>query len=230
MVETNMETGEETTHNGAKTPQEGGAENVQSTDGGGDGVTTPENGAVTPDCSGTGDAAGTASGGDGQPVHDGPGFEERIAALEAQVAAEHDLYLRKAADFENYRKRSVKERQDAIDFANQSLLLDLIPILDDFERALKTAGSSQKTEADFTTLFEGIGMIEKRLSSQLENKWQLKRFESAGEPFDPEKHEALMMEKSADVTEAAVFEDFVKGYTLKDRVVRPAKVKVIMPE
>jgi molecular chaperone GrpE len=73
-------------------------------------------------------------------------------------------------------------------------------------------------------------MIEKRLVSQLENKWGLKRFDSAGEVFDPNRHEAIMMEKSADAEEPLVAEDFIKGYTLKDRVVRPAKVKVIMPE
>ncbi|MDR2491745.1 MAG: nucleotide exchange factor GrpE [Spirochaetaceae bacterium] len=219
MVETNMETGKEMTQNGAP-PSSENVEGAQSADSGNNCVTAPENAAAEPDCSGA----------EGQPAGGQPSVEERIAALEAQAAAEHDLYLRKAADFDNYRKRTTKEKQDAIDFANQSLLLDLIPILDDFERAVKTAGSSQKTEADFTAFLEGVGMIEKRLSSQLENKWQLKRFESAGEPFDPEKHEALAMEKSADHTEAVVLEDFVKGYMLKGRVIRPAKVKVIMPE
>jgi molecular chaperone GrpE len=73
-------------------------------------------------------------------------------------------------------------------------------------------------------------MIEKRLSSQLENKWGLKRFDSAGTPFDPNRHEALMMEKSPDIAEPVVQEDFLKGYALKDRIVRSAKVKVLMPE
>jgi molecular chaperone GrpE len=152
--------------------------------------------------------------------------EERIAELEARLAEAGDQFLRKAADFENFRKRMNREKQDAIDFANQSLLLDLIPIIDDFERALK----SSETSRDFNSLYEGIGMIEKRLSSQLESKWGLRRFDSEGEPFDPNRHEALMMEKSAEITEPKVVEDFLKGYTLKDRVVRSAKVKVLMPE
>jgi molecular chaperone GrpE len=156
--------------------------------------------------------------------------EEKIAALEAEKADLKDQYLRKAADFENFRKRMSKEKQDAIDFANQSLLLDIIPVVDDFDRALEAAGSSQKTEKDFDTLTDGIKMIESRLLSQLENKWQLKRFESKGEVFDPAKHEALMMEKSAEVTESIVTDDFQKGYTLRDRVIRSAKVKVTMPE
>ncbi|MDR0409310.1 MAG: nucleotide exchange factor GrpE [Spirochaetaceae bacterium] len=155
---------------------------------------------------------------------------EKIAELERKLAELSDQYLRKAADFENFRKRIVKEKQDAIEFANQSLLLDLIAILDDFERAISVAGASAKTEADFDSFREGIVMIEKRLLSQLENKWGLKRYDSAGTPFDPERHEALFMEKSPDVSEPTVKEDFAKGYTLKDRVVRTAKVKVAMPE
>jgi molecular chaperone GrpE len=156
--------------------------------------------------------------------------EQKIADLETELAGLKDQYLRKAADFDNFRKRMNKEKQEAIDFANQNLLLDLIPVIDDFERAIKAADGSTKTEADFDALNTGIKMVEQRLYSILENKWGLKRFDSAGEPFDPVRHEALIMEKSADVTDAIVNEDFMKGYTLKDRVVRPAKVKVLMPE
>jgi molecular chaperone GrpE len=156
--------------------------------------------------------------------------EERIAELERKVAELNDQYLRKAADFENFRKRVIKEKQEALDFANQSLLLDLIGTLDDFERAISAAEASAKTEAGFDTFREGIVMVHKRLLGQLENKWDLKRFEAAGTPFDPLRHEALFMEKSADVSEPVVQEEFAKGYTLKDRVVRTAKVKVLMPE
>jgi molecular chaperone GrpE len=156
--------------------------------------------------------------------------EEKIAELETQLADTKDQLLRKAADFENFRKRMNQEKQNAIDFANQTLLLDLIPVIDDFERAIQAAGNSQKAAADFDSLFEGISMIEKRLISQLESKWGLKRFDSAGEAFDPNRHEALMMEKSADISDPVVKEDLIKGYTLKDRVVRAAKVKVLMPE
>jgi len=152
--------------------------------------------------------------------------EARIASLEAELSNYKDQYLRKAAEFENFRKRMNREKQDAIDFANQNLLLDLIPVIDDFERAIKSSESSR----DFDGLYEGINLIEKRLVSQLENKWGLVRFESAGAPFDPNRHEGIMVEKSAEVTEPTVSEDFVKGYTLKDRVVRSAKVKVLMPE
>jgi molecular chaperone GrpE len=168
-------------------------------------------------------------------------LEAKIAELETQRAEQNDQYLRKAADFDNYRKRMAKEKADAIDFANQSLLLDLIPILDDFERALKSASDAQKTSGEggldaaagslaLKNLYEGVGMTESRLYSTLENRWGLKRFNSEGEPFNPERHEALMMEKSAAAAESLVKEEFAKGYTLKERVVRTAKVKVLMPE
>ncbi|GHV85617.1 protein GrpE [Spirochaetia bacterium] len=165
-------------------------------------------------------------------------IEEKLAALEAQLAEANDNYLRKAADFENYRKRMNQEKQSAIDYANQTLLLDLISIIDDLERAIKAAetqreaagSDAEQIAASFNSLREGISMIEKNLVSQLENKWDLKRFDSAGEPFDPNRHEAIMMEKSAELDEPVVAEDFIKGYILKDRVIRPAKVKVVMPE
>ncbi|MDR2901123.1 MAG: nucleotide exchange factor GrpE [Treponema sp.] len=150
---------------------------------------------------------------------------EKINALEAQVAELKDQYLRKAADFENFRKRMNQEKASAIDFANQSLLLDLIPVIDDFERAIKSADDSE----DFASFHEGVSMIEKRLINDLSNKWGLKRYESANQLFNPEIHEAIMMDKSPDVSEPTVSEDFLKGYMLKDRVVRAAKVKVLMP-
>ena len=154
-----------------------------------------------------------------------PTPEEKIAELEAKLVEAGDQYLRKAADFENFRKRMNQEKQSAIEFANQSLLLDLIPIIDDFERAI-IAG---ETASDTGTFLEGIKMIEKRLTSQLENKWGLKRFNSVGEVFDPNLHEAFVVEKSADITEPVVQEDLFKGYFLKERVIRAAKVKVLMP-
>ncbi|GHV10752.1 protein GrpE [Spirochaetia bacterium] len=165
-------------------------------------------------------------------------FAGKVASLEAQLADSKDQFLRKAADFENFRKRMNQEKQNAIDFANQSLLLDLIPIIDDFDRAIQAAktaidagnSAGNAPSNEFNALYEGIGMVSKRLSSQLDSKWGLKSFDSAGEPFDPNRHEALMMEKSAEITEPVVQQEFLKGYMLKDRIVRSAKVKVLMPE
>jgi molecular chaperone GrpE len=149
----------------------------------------------------------------------------KIASLEAENSALKDQYLRKAADFENFRKRMNREKQEAIDFSNQALLLDLIPIIDDFERAIK----SSETAREYDNLHEGISLIERRLVSQLEAKWGLVRFDSTGERFDPNRHEAIMMDKVGGVQEPTVGEDYQRGYMLKDRVVRCAKVKVLMP-
>ncbi|MCL2441360.1 MAG: nucleotide exchange factor GrpE [Treponema sp.] len=157
--------------------------------------------------------------------------EEKIADLEEKLAESHNQFLRKAAEFENFRKRMNQEKTSAIEYANQSLLLDIIPIIDDFERAIQAGEAGlQAGSADYNGFLEGIKMIEKRFINQLEVKWGLKRFNSAGELFDPNLHEALFMEKSSDVTEATVQEDLVKGYYLKERVIRAAKVKVLMPE
>jgi molecular chaperone GrpE len=159
-------------------------------------------------------------------------MQAKMEELEAQLAEARDQLLRKTADFENSRKRMNQEKQNAIEFANKSLLLDIIPVIDDFERAIQSAeGSAELNDLPAgKAMLDGITMIEKRLTSQLESVWGLKRYVSAGEPFDPNIHEAMFVEKSPDVKEAVVKEDFSKGYTLKDKVIRAAKVRVLMPE
>jgi len=184
-------------------------------------------GGVLPNDAGQ-EGATPAEGQDAKPV----GWEQKAAELEAKLAELNDQYLRKAADFENYRKRVNREKQELTDFANQNLILDLLPVIDDFERAIKSAetGFASQSSQEFKSFYEGIAMIEKRLYTVLENKWGLKRFDSEGQPFDPSRHEALQVEKAAGIQEPVVKEDYVKGYSLKDRVIRFAKVKVLMPE
>jgi len=180
-------------------------------------------GAVTADA---GTAAADAADCENSPTN----WEQLSAELEVKLAELNDQYLRKAADFENFRKRMTRERQELVEFANQNLLLDILPALDDFQRAIKSAETSDfQPGKDFAGFYEGIIMIEKQLSSQLENKWGLKRFDSEGAPFDPNRHEAIQMEKAAGIAEAVVKEDYVKGYFLKEKVIRCAKVKVLMP-
>jgi molecular chaperone GrpE len=159
-------------------------------------------------------------------------LKAKSAELAAQLAEARDQLLRKAAEFENFRKRMNAEKQGAIEFANQSLILDIIPVIDDFERAIQSAESSAELNGlpAGKAVLEGITMIEKRLVSQLESKWGLRRFISVGEPFDPNIHEAMTMGKSPDIKEPVVQEEYIKGYMLKDRVIRAAKVKVLMPE
>ena len=150
---------------------------------------------------------------------------EQLDQLRGQIATLQDELLRKQADFENFRKRINRDKEEAIKFANKGLLLDLTAVLDDFERASSAAAQSE----DFATLRSGIELIEKQLLSTLQRKWGLTRFESAGQPFDPERHEALTSAPSADHTETTVIEDYQKGYTLHGRVIRAARVRVVTP-
>ena len=154
-----------------------------------------------------------------------PSAEDQIASLNEEVQDLKDQLLRKQADFENFRKRMIRDREDAIRYGNTNLLLDLVEIIDNFERAIKSAQESK----DFDTFHTGVEMIEKQFTGMLDNKYGLKRFESVGEEFDPEKHEAIAAIESDDVESQTVIDDFQKGYMLHDRVLRHAKVRVAMP-
>lgn len=156
--------------------------------------------------------------------------EERIAALEAENADLQDKYLRKSADFENYRKRMVKEKQEIFDYANTNLLTDLIGILDDFDRALAAGVDTEgKPLADLKPVVDGIGMINKQMHSLLETKYDLSVYGEKGDLFDHDKHEAIATNKGP-VAESVCSEVYLKGYMLKDRVIRHAKVMVTTPD
>ncbi len=170
--------------------------------------------------SGAGQASRRAEAAD-----EGTILKARVAELEAELSDLKDQYLRRQAEFENSRKRLQREKEDAIAFANKQLLLDMVAIIDDFERAIQSAEESR----DFDSFHDGIVLIEKQLVGMLERKWALKRFDSEGEPFDPQYHEALMTEEIPEHEQSMVLEDFQKGYLLNDRVLRSAKVKVSVP-
>lgn len=164
-------------------------------------------------------------GSDGYDPDDIESLRKRVSDLESELAEATDSLLRKTADFDNYRKRMLREKEDYVAYANRELLLDIVTIIDDFERAIRSADESD----DFSAFHDGIVMIEKQFTGMLERKWKLARFDSVGETFDPQKHEAMMTEERADHSESTVLEDFQKGYMLHDKVLRPAKVKVSMP-
>ena len=151
--------------------------------------------------------------------------EDRLAALDKETAELKDRLLRKQADFENFRKRMIREREDAARYANASLLTDVIGLIDDFERAIKSAEESR----DFASFLQGVTMIEKQLVEMLENRWGLKRFASVGDGFDPNKHEAVLRVEGPADGKPTVVEDYQKGYYLHERVLRPARVKVMVP-
>lgn len=149
----------------------------------------------------------------------------RIAELEAENSDLKDQYLRKQADMENFRRRMLRDKEDAVSYANQQLLLDLTAIIDDFERAISSAEESR----DYDAFHDGIVLIEKQLTGMLERKWGLQRIDALGEEFDPQKHEAVTTESRPDEENSIVLEEYQRGYLLHDRVLRSAKVKVSMP-
>ena len=200
---------------------------------------TAANGVDSASAAAPGTAEGSSAGPQrsGEPVADDAGGDcctetdnidseaALIADLTAKVAQLQDDLLRKQADFENARKRLIRDKEEAIKFANTALLLDLTGVLDDFQRAISAAADGR----DFGTLHSGIELIEKQFLATLERKWGLARFDSAGQPFDPERHEALATQPSMEHCEATVLDDYQKGYTLHGRVVRAARVRVATP-
>ena len=157
-----------------------------------------------------------------------PTVEEKLAETEKELADYKDSYLRKCADFDNYRKRMIKEKQDAIDYANTNLLSDLLSFLDNLDRALE-ASSAAKENDSAKSIVEGVSMIQKQLINMLESKYNLVSFGEKGEPFDPEQHEAIAS-NPAPVAEPVLAEVYLKGYKLKERIIRHAKVMVSMPD
>jgi molecular chaperone GrpE len=154
-------------------------------------------------------------------------LEKELSGLREELSAVNDKYLRKLADDVNFRKRMAREKEDAQRYALTGLLGDLIPVLDDFDRAIASA----ETQRDYGVLHDGIGLIRRQLGSVLESKYGLVRYESQGKPFDPNRHEAVAMVQGVpeDGDEAVVAEEFLPGYGLHERILRTAKVRVRMP-
>jgi molecular chaperone GrpE len=151
--------------------------------------------------------------------------EKKIEELEKEVADLKDKYLRSVADFQNLRKRSIQEKQETYDYANTSLLKDLLDSLDNFDRTVEAAANA----TDPKSIADGVSMINRSLVSMLENKYNLASYGEVGDAFDPDIHEAIG--KSDDpVAEPVLKAVYLKGYKLKDRVIRHAKVMVSMPD
>jgi molecular chaperone GrpE len=150
---------------------------------------------------------------------------EQVAELlaRAEKADEHwDRLLRQTADFENYKKRVARERQDATKYANESLLQKLVPIVDNFEAALAAA---KAPNASAESLQTGVNMIHTQLKSALADAG-LEEIDASNKTFDPNLHEAVSQQETADVPEGQVVQQLRKGYKLRDRLIRPATVIV----
>ena len=153
-------------------------------------------------------------------------LQNKVAELEAANADLKDQMLRRQAELENYRKRLIRDKEEAVQFANESLIRDILGFLDNMDRALAAA----KSGGDLNALIEGFEMTQNQLLSTLDKNWGLKGIDSVGQEFDPSLHEACMMTIDESLDKEMVLEEFQKGYTLHGRVVRPAKVKIGKPE
>ena len=146
--------------------------------------------------------------------------DEEIESLKQQVETEENKYLKLYAEFENFKRRNRQEMETNNKYKHQEMVEDLLPIIDNFERALKIEGDSES----FNSLLKGVEMVYNDLVNTL-MKHDVREIESVGQPFDPNYHQAVMTEAS-DEDDGIVIEEFQKGYILKDRVIRPSMVKV----
>jgi molecular chaperone GrpE len=158
-----------------------------------------------------------------EPAHDAPREQGPAPDELAKLEAERDEYLalaqRVQADFENYRKRAVRDQERLVAHAHERLVRELLPILDDLERALEAGEQHEETK-----LVDGVKLVEKSLRGALA-KEGLVEIETDG-PFDPHVHEALLTKPSPGVEAGSVLEVVQRGYRVGDRVVRPARVIV----
>ena len=150
-----------------------------------------------------------------------PSNDNAIADLEKQIADKDGRHLRLYAEFENYKKRSMREKLDLMDTAGKKAMLALLPILDDFDRALKQAQSDEATKAIWDS---GVGLIHKKLLKSLEGQG-LKPMESTGQAFDADLHEAVTEIPHPEMA-GKVVDTIEKGYTLNGKIIRHAKVVV----
>ena len=142
--------------------------------------------------------------------------------LSQEKADLRDQLLRRQAEFENFRRRSERERMDYAEYAGMEVIRPLIPVLDDLERAVNAAKASDKESSE---LVKGVELIYTRLLDTLK-KMGLEPIDSVGKPFDPHVHEAMSRVESPDAEDNTVIEEFQRGYNFKNRLLRPAMVKV----
>ena len=147
--------------------------------------------------------------------------ESLVAQMQGDMARFKDLALRTQADFENFRKRAAREKEDAAKYANAGFLEKLLPILDNFELGLNAARSDAKD----SPIIAGMDMVAKQLQDFL-TAVGVETVKAEGEKFDPNLHEAVAQETSADVAEGVIVRQLRKGYRLRDRLLRPATVTV----
>jgi molecular chaperone GrpE len=142
-------------------------------------------------------------------------------SLQADLDRFRDLALRSQADFENYKKRAAREKDEAIKYANSALLERLVPVIDNFELGLEAA----RAKGENSPVFSGMSMVLKQLMDFLTEQG-VQPISAAGQKFDPNQHEAIAHEPSGDVPEGVVIRQTRRGYRMRDRLLRPSSVVV----
>ncbi len=175
---------------------------------------------VTEPSNGVGDAETSAIV---EPTNLSPEQLEELKCRAAKADENWERLLRTTADFDNFKKRAARERQEAIKFANESLIQKIVPVLDNFEMALAAAQSSSTDGSK--SLSEGVAMIHSQLRQAL-GESGLEEISATGQLFDPNLHEAVSQKESSEVAEGQVLQQLRKGYKLRDRLIRPATVIV----
>ena len=148
-------------------------------------------------------------------------LQEKVDELQAKLTETEGRTLRLQADFENYKRRVQMDKQAAEKYRAQSLVSDILPALDNFERAMQVEATDEQTKS----LLQGMEMVHRQLLEAL-NKEGVEVIEAVGKQFDPNEHQAIMQVEDSEFESNAVVEEFQKGYKLKDRVIRPSMVKV----
>lgn len=156
------------------------------------------------------------------PRQDSAAAAEPLAAARKEAAENRDRYLRAAADLENFRRRTVREKEELRQFASSRLLEDLLPALDNLALGL---ASAKQPKADLKALAGGVELVQQQLKGALASHG-LKEINPLGEPFDPHQHEAISHEPSADIAPERVLKVVRTGYVLNGRLLRPASVVV----
>jgi molecular chaperone GrpE len=148
-------------------------------------------------------------------------IEQKITQLEGKLEEADNRYLRLQADFDNFRRRSRIELEASAKYRAQSIITDLLPAIDNFERALKMDVDNEQAKS----LKQGVEMVYRSLLDALKNEG-VEVIEAVGKEFDPHLHQAVMQAEDENYGPNIVVEEFQKGYILKDRIIRPAMVKV----
>lgn len=166
--------------------------------------------------------AGDAPAASGGPAAE-PSTEDRIATLEAEKADLRDRMLRIAADFDNWKKRARKEKEDGEARAKEAVLRDFLEIVDNLERALASIGDGK--EGEVKSIRDGVDLVLRQFRTKLE-RYQIKAMESVGQAFDPRFHEAISQVPSPGAKPGSVVHELQKGYLVGDRLLRPSMVVV----